>query len=178
MPVGTRIAEIWKNYILFFTFWESLFSSLNRNDWYLFALYSSCLCVSISFTLYYSIVRWRQWSFISRKHWRYLLTTLKMGKINNYLYCIFLRFKFTENVLPENVAFGISETLNFLGSMPLDSPRLGRLGRCNFSSQHAYTFKKSRYAKKRFLICWHKQYQKEQITEGKLGLLKKEILLV
>lgn len=67
--------------------------------------------------------------------------------------------------------------------MPSDVPRLGSLRRDNFSSHLAYTFKNSRYAPENHLrnVFWYadnKQYKKEQITEGKLGLLKKEILPV
>ena len=72
-----------KNYILLIS-WKSLFSSLNRDDWYIFC--TRCLCVSISFTFYcYSIILMASLAFFRRKQCT-LLTTLEMGKINNYFY--------------------------------------------------------------------------------------------
>ena len=76
-PVRSRIAKIKKKKI---PFSEKI---INRNDWYIFALFW-CLCVTFSLSFYYSIILKGSMAFFSGKH-RNLPTTLEMSEINNQL---------------------------------------------------------------------------------------------
>ena len=112
-----------KNYILLIS-WKSLFSSLNRDDWYIFC--TRCLCVSISFTFYcYSIILMASLAFFRGKQCT-LLTTLEMGKINKQLTSTFLGILITWKCPVENAVACVASISVWLQSK--ERPRKGKKG--------------------------------------------------